>query len=1083
MHPFLPAGCCPAAAPALTSIAGNVVGHVSSPADDHVGEFIAEIVGVLSALPSDALPADQRRTIASSQQDGSVIPPQQPRFSPASSPGFVSYPPSLDLQRSGSDDRIGEPGPQEPGPVPPGFSVPPPVQNEPIVNNNIILMSDPSLSWVNTRPYRVCGALGSGAFGTVYKVELLTPLGYTINRDAQGHPRWWNEDTISLRRMEDAELVRTLGHVDRSPDDEAVSMAKHLNPSGFCCALKKITVNSDSAWERCQEEVRLMEKLQDSEEVVRIYDKRLCRENREIIIIMELGEMDFGDYLSSRRGKVSEGSGHGLDLDAAEMFSWWNQMLSAVKVAHDRGIMHCDLKPSNFILVKRRGEEQDRRAEGADAAGPRNYTLKLSDFGLSRQLQDSETHLSEDDSLGTIRYMAPEMVHNSRSDGRLRFGKAADIWSIGIILHQILHAGRGPHAHIERRGNKYRLFLAIADERSARIKTSCPQLLIHPQEQDHDEDHVRLAQARHDVLLGLQWACLQHAADMRATSAQLVSVTEMARQHFFSSSSKIPHGGAVCVDNDLDALMKRAQRANAAADDVDSDHEKFSPQCSNPRSSNGSAKGEQSPTSSKVQKMRPSQGSTVTANAIDPTSGKDIMLSADTLGEETTEMHRNIRRSQGYSFSGRACGGIVMGILAIVVVAGIIGVLVGLAPKAGAGHKDAPTFLPMPSVPSASTSSPPVIMSSSPASSSEDTSPSSSTTASTVPVPSPARPAHDPPSSTTAEPAQTQPSVPSHAPTQAPTAAGAGGPATTQSPPVQTRTEARPATIQSSELPPLSVTSKAPAASPSSPLHRPRPDLPSAIDPLVIGDQALISWLRKVKVHPYSFVSAPKYLQDNRDFVLAAVAAEHQGGRALEFVSAAFQADKEVVLRAVGQDGRALKFAPQLQADREVVLRAVGQDGRALQFASDALKSDIGVFFQAVRQDGRALEFASPALQADKDVVLRAVGQDGYALKFAPALQADREVVLRAVGQYGCALEFASDALQADREVVLAAVRQDGGALYFASPTLRDDIDLRRGFRMWQVDRSGFLRNLKTCDPRSAICDSNSEIGGFTKNP
>ena len=29
----------------------------------------------------------------------------------------------------------------------------------------------------------------------------------------------------------------------------------------------------------------------------------------------------------------------------------------------------------------------------------------------------------------------------------------------------------------------------------------------------------------------------------------------------------------------------------------------------------------------------------------------------------------------------------------------------------------------------------------------------------------------------------------------------------------------------------------------------------------------------------------------------------------------------------------------------------------------------------------------------------------------------------------------------------------------------------------------GFLSNLKTCDPRSAICDSNSEIGGFTKKP
>ena len=69
----------------------------------------------------------------------------------------------------------------------------------------------------------------------------------------------------------------------------------------------------------------------------------------------------------------------------------------------------------------------------------------------------------------------------------------------------------------------------------------------------------------------------------------------------------------------------------------------------------------------------------------------------------------------------------------------------------------------------------------------------------------------------------------------------------------------------------------------------------------------------------------------------------------------------------------ALKNAsPELQADREVVLAAVRQNGWVLCYASTELRADREVVLAAVQQDGRALEFASPELRADREVVLAA---------------------------------------------------------------------------------------------------------------
>ena len=146
---------------------------------------------------------------------------------------------------------------------------------------------------------------------------------------------------------------------------------------------------------------------------------------------------------------------------------------------------------------------------------------------------------------------------------------------------------------------------------------------------------------------------------------------------------------------------------------------------------------------------------------------------------------------------------------------------------------------------------------------------------------------------------------------------------------------------------------------------------------------------------------------------------------------------REFVLEAIRLRGTALEHAPLFQADREVVLAAVEQDGFALRYAAAELLSDAEIVLAAVRRDGWALSVAAPELLANRDIVLAAVQQDGWALRYVPAeIATDRDIVLAAVKQNGNALKYAEWA-QDDREIALAAVQQDGDAIKYVALSIR----------------------------------------------
>jgi serine/threonine-protein kinase len=117
--------------------------------------------------------------------------------------------------------------------------------------------------------------------------------------------------------------------------------------------------------------------------------------DEQFVISMELGEQSLAERLERRISTAGA-----MDLSG--------QALAAMAYAHERKIIHCDIKPENFILF------------------PGNV-LKLADFGFAKfNLRTLKASGS-----GTIDYIAPEQAM-----GRPRF--QSDVFSLGLVIYRLL---------------------------------------------------------------------------------------------------------------------------------------------------------------------------------------------------------------------------------------------------------------------------------------------------------------------------------------------------------------------------------------------------------------------------------------------------------------------------------------------------------------------------------------------------------------------------------------------------------------------------------------------------------------------
>lgn len=79
-------------------------------------------------------------------------------------------------------------------------------------------------------------------------------------------------------------------------------------------------------------------------------------------------------------------------------------MLEAVHAVHLENVVHTDLKPANFVLVKGR--------------------LKIIDFGIAKAVANDTVNIQRDQQIGTVNYMSPEAIQRMNNQKVLKVRKS-----------------------------------------------------------------------------------------------------------------------------------------------------------------------------------------------------------------------------------------------------------------------------------------------------------------------------------------------------------------------------------------------------------------------------------------------------------------------------------------------------------------------------------------------------------------------------------------------------------------------------------------------------------------------------------
>ena len=140
--------------------------------------------------------------------------------------------------------------------------------------------------------------------------------------------------------------------------------------------------------------------------IVKVYDVSLG-ENLQYIVMEYIDGITLKEYMDQQK-----------DIRWKEAVHFTVQILRALQHAHDKGIVHRDIKPQNIMLLS-------------------DGTIKVTDFGIARFSRQDLRATSEDKAIGSVHYISPEQARGELTDEK------ADIYSVGVMLYEML-TGRVP---------------------------------------------------------------------------------------------------------------------------------------------------------------------------------------------------------------------------------------------------------------------------------------------------------------------------------------------------------------------------------------------------------------------------------------------------------------------------------------------------------------------------------------------------------------------------------------------------------------------------------------------------------------
>lgn len=133
--------------------------------------------------------------------------------------------------------------------------------------------------------------------------------------------------------------------------------------------------------------------------IVKIYAVSV-RENLKYIVMEYVEGITLKTYMEKKR-----------KLSLKETLNFTKQILNALIHAHEKGIVHRDIKPQNIMLL-------------------RNGQIKVTDFGIAK-LPNAETLTMTDKAIGTVFYISPEQASGLSIDNR------SDLYSLGVTMYEM----------------------------------------------------------------------------------------------------------------------------------------------------------------------------------------------------------------------------------------------------------------------------------------------------------------------------------------------------------------------------------------------------------------------------------------------------------------------------------------------------------------------------------------------------------------------------------------------------------------------------------------------------------------------
>lgn len=183
--------------------------------------------------------------------------------------------------------------------------------------------------------------------------------------------------------------------------------------SGSNFALKELKgrfYSNDEYRYRLLREIDLLKELSECPNIVEIYAEGNDHKNEKLWYLMEKGDYNLHNYIRTNN----------QNLSLEDRFNIADQILDAIKCAHDKSILHRDIAPNNVLAFEKDSE----------------IIVKLCDFGLGKN-EESISHYtgSSQNHYGQIMYVSPEQ-RDKLKDATFK----SDIYSLGKLIYFVFTA-------------------------------------------------------------------------------------------------------------------------------------------------------------------------------------------------------------------------------------------------------------------------------------------------------------------------------------------------------------------------------------------------------------------------------------------------------------------------------------------------------------------------------------------------------------------------------------------------------------------------------------------------------------------